>query len=187
MRIPIIFLILTCFILACTGSGTEPGLVDVIDLIPADNEISGWSRTGSMEIAENETQLWDLINGEGVVFVDHGFVKCAFQEFGGEVQSAPKTVDVRVFDMGDTTNARAVYHDSRLETGSEIPWTETGHAGIEARYELLVGYYIIEFWQDRFYVDITIDDATTEAQNIAKLFALNISDAIKRTTADPEQ
>ncbi|MBE0432131.1 hypothetical protein IBX73_01555 [candidate division WOR-3 bacterium] len=187
MRKPIIFLFLACIFLCCTESGTGPGLVDVVDLIPVDNEISGWSRTGDMEIAENETQLWDLIDGEGVVFVDHGFVKCAFQEFGGEVQGTPRTVDVRAFDMGDTINACAVYHDSRLETGSEIPWTETGHAGIEARCEILVGYYLIEFWHGRFYVDITINDATTEAQNIAKLFALNVSEAIQRTTADPEQ
>ena len=163
-----------------------PDLIDVADLVPADNEISGWSRSGTMEIAENETQLWDLINGDGVVFVENGFVKCAFQEYSGDVLGTPRTVDVRAFDMADTLNAYAVYHDSRLETGTEIPWTETGHAGVEARYEILIGYYVIEFWHDRFYVDITIDDATTEAQNVAKLFAINVSEAISQASADPE-
>jgi hypothetical protein len=172
MRRPIISVFLACAFIACAGNDDGPGLADVVDLIPRDNEISGWSRTGDMQVAENETQLWDLIDGEGVVFVDHGFVKCAFQEFSGQVQSSARTVDVRAFDMGDTANARAVYHDSRLETGGEIPWIDPGHAGVEARYEILVGYFIIEFWHDRFYVDITIDDAATEAQNVAKLFVL---------------
>ncbi len=181
MQVPILMLLL----LFCTQE-TEPTIIDVADLIPGDGEISGWLRNGAMEVAENETQLWDLINGAGIVFIDHGFVKCAFQELTGDVQGSQSTVAVRAFDMGDTTNAYAVYHDTFLETGSEIPWTETGHAGVEARYELLVGYYMIEFWHDRFYVDITINNATSEAQNVAKFFAQNVSAAISAATNNLE-
>lgn len=182
VQVPLLMLLL----LFCTEE-TGPTVIDVVDLIPRDNEISGWARNGTMETAENETQLWGLINGDGVVFLDNGFVKCAFQEFAGDVQGNPKTVDVRAFDMGDTVNAYAVYHDSRLETGSEIPWADPDHAGVEARYEIYVGYYLIEFWHDRFYVDITINDATTEAQNVAKFFALNVSEAISRMADNSER
>ena len=54
---------------------------DVVDLLPLDNEISGWTRSSTMSTAENAQQLWDLIDGEGQVYIDNGFVKCAFQSY----------------------------------------------------------------------------------------------------------
>ncbi|UCG29441.1 MAG: hypothetical protein JSV53_07930 [candidate division WOR-3 bacterium] len=179
------FLLLFSILLFCTQED-GPTIIDVVDLIPQNDEISGWTRDGAMDVAENETQLWDLINGEGVVYVDHGFVKCAFQDFVGDVLGNQRSVLLRAFDMGDSANAYAVYHDSRIETGVEVPWTETGHAGIEARIESSVLYHKIEFWEEKFHIEATINDATPEALNIAKLFAINVSDAIKMTTGDPE-
>jgi hypothetical protein len=167
------------FCLACTEN-EGPTVIDVVDLVPIDNEISGWVRTGDMDVAENETQLYALIDGEGVVYVDNGFVKSAFQDFQGDVAGNLRTIRLRIFDMGDTTNARAVYHDSRIETGTETPWTEAGHAGVEARIdETLLFDYRIEFWSNRFYAEIIIlYEKTPQGLNIAKLFALNISEAM---------
>jgi len=90
--------------------------------------------------------------------------------------------------MGDTTNARAVYHDSRIETGAETPWIEAGHAGAEARIdETLLFDYRIDFWEDRFYVEVVIfEEKTPQGLNIAKLFALNISEAIRAININPE-
>ncbi len=178
-------LILFSIFLFCTDED-GPTVIDVVDLIPQNNEISGWLRDGTMEIAENETQLYDLINGEGVVYIDHGFVKCAFQDFAGEVLGNQRNLMLRAFDMGDTTNAYAVYHDSRIETGIEVPWTDTLHAGVEARIESSVLYHKIEFWEERFHIEITIDDPAPEALDIAKFFAMNVSDAIGGTTGDSE-
>lgn len=179
--------ILLILFLACTDED-GPQITDVIDLVPVDNEISGWVRDGDMDVAENETQLYDLINGEGVVYVDNGFVKSAFQDYQGEVTGNLRSIRLRIFDMGDTTNARAVYHDSRIETGAETPWTETGHAGAEARIdETLLFDYRIDFWEDRFYVEIVIfDEKTPQGLNIAKLFALNVSQAIRAINISPE-
>jgi len=178
IRILLIF-VTTLLFLACTEE-EGPTVIDVVDLVPASNEISGWMRDGNMDVAENETQLYQLINGAGVVFVDHGFVKSAFQEYTGEVSGNLRSIRLRIFDLGDTTNARAVYHDSRIETGLETPWTEAGHAGTEARIDNSSLYdYRIDFWKDRFYVEIVIfEEQTLQGLNIAKLFALNVSEAI---------
>ena len=178
--IRILFIFVATFLfLACTEEG-GPTAIDVVDLIPANNEISGWMKDGNMDVAENETQLYQLIDGAGVVFVDHGFVKSAFQEYTGEVSGNLRSIRLRIFDQGDTTNARAVYHDGRIETGLETPWAEAGHAGTEARIDNSSLYdYRIDFWQDRFYVEIVIfEEQTPEGLNIAKLFALNVSEAI---------
>jgi hypothetical protein len=166
--------------IACTEEeGTQT--VEVVDLIPQDNEISGWVRDGDMDVAENETQLYALINGEGVVYVDNGFVKSAFQDYQGEVTGNLRSIRLRIFDMGNTTNASAVYHDSRIENGNETPWNEAGHAGTEARYdENLLFDYRLDFWENRFYVEIVIyGEKTPQGLNITKLFALNVSEAIR--------
>jgi len=148
---------------------------DAVELIPLDNEISGWNRNGAMRTAENETQLYDLINGEAVDYLNNGFVKCAFQVFSGEVGAATVDLELRVFDMGDSTNAKAIY--DVFERG-QTPWTQ-GQAGAEARIELSLFAYTVDFRDDKFYVWVTINDATEAALDIAKLFALNVSAAIR--------
>lgn len=156
---------------------------DVVDLVPTDNEISGWTRSSAMTVAEGETQLLALINGAGQVYIDNGFVKCAFQNYVGTVSGNP-IVDLKlqIFDQGDTTNAKNVYDE--VAQGTETPWTEQDHAGTQARYELrtgVVSYYVLEFWNDRFYIYIEINDGTQAGLDIAKLFALNIDNAIEDT------
>lgn len=172
-------------LLTCTTE-EETVVIDVVDLIPMDNEISGWVRDGAMDVAENETQLWALINGEGQVYLDHGFVKCAFQDFQGQVTGNSRSIELRAFDLGNSTNAQEVYHDFRLESGSEIPWTGTGHPGTEARYETLSGFHEIELWEERFYVYILINDDTPEGLNVAQLFAINVSETIRQLSVTPE-
>jgi hypothetical protein len=177
-----ILLIFTAVLLFLACANEEgPTVIDVVDLIPSNNDISGWVRDGNMDIAENETQLYALINGEGVVYVDHGFVKSAFQNFRGEVTGNLRNIRLRVFDLGDTTNARAVYHDSRIETGLETPWTEDGHAGTEARYDNSSLFdYRIDFWENRYYVEIVIyEEQTPQGLNVVKLFAWNVSGTIE--------
>ncbi|KPJ73760.1 hypothetical protein AMJ52_03275 [candidate division TA06 bacterium DG_78] len=158
---------------------TEPK--DVIELLPLDNEISGWTRKGEMDVAENDEQLTDLINGEGQVFIDHGFVKFARQWYQGNVADATREIRLRIFDMGDTTNAKDVY--DAVGIGTETPWTDN-NAGVEARIdETLLFDYKIDFWDDRFYVWVTIkDEKTPVGLNVAKLFCLNVSNAIRDTT-----
>ena len=122
-----IIVVLFCFCTQNEDTQIEPK--DVVDLLPLDGEVSGWSRSSATEIAENESQLWDLINGEGQVYIDNGFVKCAFQTYSGDI-SGPVDLRLRIWDMGDTANAKAIYDE--LATGSEIEWTNN-NAGVEAR------------------------------------------------------
>ena len=58
-------ILLFCFCTQNEDTQIEPK--DVVDLLPLDGEVSGWSKSSATEIAENESQLWDLINGEGQV------------------------------------------------------------------------------------------------------------------------
>jgi hypothetical protein len=153
---------------------------DCVDLVPTGNEISGWSRSGNMAVCENQTQLFDLIDGEAQTYVDNGFVKSAFQDFGGTVSGNPVTLKLRVFDMGDTAHARGVF--VAAATGSETPWTGD-NPGAEARIdESLLFDYRIDYRSSKFYVSVDIADKSDAGLSIARLFSFNIDGAIKDTT-----
>jgi hypothetical protein len=152
---------------------------DVVDLMPLDSEIAGWTRSAAMRIAETATQLYELIDGEAQTYIDNGFVKCAFQNYGGDISGTPVTNELRIFDMGDTVHARDVY--AALATGLEMPWTGN-NPGVEARIDTTQLFsYKIEFRDDRFFVWNTIGDKSAAALDVAKLFTLNVSAAIRDT------
>ena len=154
---------------------------DVVDLLPADNEISGWTKNSALEIAENQAQLFDLIDGGAETYVNDGFVKCAFQRYAGMISNTPVEAELQIFDMDTTANADKVYHD--LTTGSEMPWTGD-NPGMEARITWAQFFsYTIEFWEDRFYIIVKVEQDSDPALNIAKLFAFNVSNAIRDTTS----
>lgn len=161
------------FALNCSKK-EEQTTKDVVDLVPLDNEISGWTRSSAMQIAENQTQLYSLIDGEAPDYINRGFVKCAFQSYLDNQQVVE--LRLRIFDQNDTVNAKSVY-DFKA-TGTETPWTD-GNAGVEARYKIEGFSYTLDFWDDKFYVYINIADNTQSGLDVAKLFALNISSAIR--------
>jgi hypothetical protein len=152
---------------------------DVVSLVPGDNEISGWARSSAMQVAETPTQLEAIIDGEAVPYENNHFVKCAFQNYSGNISGGPVELDLRIFDMGDTTNAKNVY--AEVATGTEVPWTGD-NPGVEARTdESFLFAYRVEFRDERFYFRADIMDKSTAAQDIARLFARNVSAAIRAT------
>jgi hypothetical protein len=153
---------------------------DCVNLVPSDNEISGWAKTGSMQLAETPAQLEAIINGEAVPYVNNHFVKAVFQNYSGDVGGSQVELDLRIVDLGDTTNAKNLY--AEIATGTEVPWTGD-NPGVEARTdESFLFSYRVEFRDERFYYRADIMDKSTAAQDIAKLFARNVSAAIRDTT-----
>ena len=164
--------------LACV----EPngGSVDVVTLVPGDNEISGWTRSSAMQVAETGTQLEAIIDGEAVPYEENHFAKAAFQNYTGDIAGSQIEINLRLFDMADTTNARNVY--AAVAAGTEVPWTDDS-PGVEARIdESFLFAYRVEFWESRFYFRVDIMDKSTAAQDVAKLFARNVSSAIQDAT-----
>ena len=130
-----------------------------------------------MQVAETGTQLEAIIDGEAVPYEDNHFAKCAFQNYTGDVGGTQVELNLRVFDMADTTNAKNVY--AAVATGVETPWTGD-NAGTEARIdESLLFDYRIDLRDSKFYVSIDIADKSDAGLSIAKLFARNVSSAIR--------
>lgn len=167
-------------VIGCAEDENEKmdSLLTPVDLIPDDNEISGWAGVGVYDEANNYDSLYDLIDGAADSFIDNGFVSAAFHQYtscetGGACSTAK--VDVRIYDQGNETNARNTY--DKVSTRIGLPWNEVG---VEGRIdESGLASYTIEFWEDKFFVQVIIDEKTDEALNIAKLFASDISSKIR--------
>ncbi|MFQ5907046.1 MAG: hypothetical protein ACE5JA_10825 [bacterium] len=157
------------------GGGGGGGPVFPWDYFPGDNEISGWVKDGPAETATTTQELWDLIDGEGQVYMDHGFSSCGRQVYRGSLSGSD--VEIRylyIYDQDTDSNAAAVYDDPRSGTGT--PWLDDP-AGTEARIDDTgLDSYTIDFYQSKYFVKITILRKTTEALDVAKLFCHNVSD-----------
>ncbi len=146
------------------------------DLLPGDDEISGWAGLGAYEEANDYDGLYNIINGGAEDFIDEGFVSAAFQIYEnciGEVCSLA-LVHLRIYDQGSSKNAVAVY--DKVANGISTPWDD---AGMEARIdEIALAAYTIEFWQENFFVRVVIEERTKDSLTIAKLFASHVSSQI---------
>ena len=157
-----------CVLALCFGvaaGGCAPPLGERV-LTPSRG---AWRRAGRIRrfTAEN---LYDCIDGEADHVISFGFrslAQATYRRGGG----AEATVDV--YDMGSTPNAFALFRGRAnveadpLDVGSEGAWDE-------AR---------IEFWQDRFYVALTV--ASDAERRSARALARQLADALPPTEAWP--
>lgn len=174
-----IAVLLACLPVSCTKSddngGGGGGPTFPWYYFPDDDEISGWVKDGAAETATTTQELWDLIDGEGQVYIDYGFFSCGRQVYDGSVSGSP--VEIRylyIYDQETDSNAALVYNDPRSGIGS--PWTDNP-AGTEARInDTGLDSYSIDFYQSKYFVKITIGMKADEALDVIKLFCHNISD-----------
>lgn len=174
------FILISIFVVCKKDEGelpTPPTPKNAIDLLPKDNEISGWTKPEAARIAETGDQLTAIIDGEAVPYINNNFKEAVFQKYSGTIGGNAVPMDVRIFDMRDTVNTRKVYKD--VASGQEIPWSDP-RPGVEARIdETGLFSYRVDFWEERFFIRIIIDDKTTAGLDVAKAFANNISAAMK--------
>jgi hypothetical protein len=128
-----------------------------------------WRRTGPI-VHFTADNLYDHIDGEADFVVRFGFRSLAQGTYrrGAEVQS---TVDV--YDMGSADNAFALFR-SRADVEARALDVGTEGAGDEAR---------VEFWQGRFYVDLSIWSPEAGASVLA--LARELARALPPTKAWP--
>ncbi|MBC8233148.1 hypothetical protein H8E77_26680, partial [bacterium] len=140
---------LICIAILITMSGckkeSEAGKKTVltpVNLLPGDNDISGWIRENAYDEANDHDSLYALIDGAGEVFIENGFVSAAFQQY----TSGTLKVHLRIYNQGNEANAKKIY--DKLFIGVGIPWDGAGTA---ARIdETGLASYMVEFWQRNF-------------------------------------
>ena len=166
--------------LACSGKQTTDNeqLSSIEDLLVKNNEIAGWSYSGTGWVANNTTELTEQINGMAKVYDDHGFVEAAKQAYQGSIDGGTRTLGLTVFDQGSQANAGETYDDPGVGLSGAIVWNDgAGDAAKYARYGGLS--QVLAFHSGPYFVLLEMNYDTEESLNILKQFALNVDGKIK--------
>lgn len=160
--------------LACSKQATRSeGVLSIEDLLIRDNEISGWTHAGSGWQARSVSELTVYINGLADLYQRHGFEEAGHQSYGGTINSAARTLNLTIYDLGSQDHAREVSADPDLGLSGATTWTDgAGQAAQYARYGGLS--QVLTFYRGEYFVFLGVDEDTEESLNILKQFALNV-------------
>jgi hypothetical protein len=178
-RIVILMAVVLAFQACKKDSSSDPGTTKAIDaFLVRNNEIAGWTYTGSAWTANNVSELTTYIDGMADTYQRHGFVEAAHQDYQGSVNSQSVLLTLSVFNQGSQANATALYTDAALGFVGAIDWTNG--AGNTAHYVRNGGLsQVLAFYRGGYFVSFTMSSDTEESLNVLKQFALNVDAKLK--------
>jgi hypothetical protein len=180
--LPIIALLALIALPGCSKQDTSstPNVVSISDLLPKDNEISGWSRVAGSDaswLATNSTELQEKIDGGYELYANHGFVEAAMQKFSGTVNGQPKIeLEVQVYNQNTAALADAVFDDPNNVFANPI--TPTNPPSVKAQITKNL-VYTMKYTKNKYYVLLTILSGDDKAQDVIEVFANNVASKIK--------
>lgn len=174
----LIILLLLGLTLETPCYGRDPGsskkVMEAAELLPGDDDVRDWRRSGEMSKAMNPEELYDHINGGAGLYINHGFRAYAGQIYKG---SNEVEIELAIYDQGIAKNARELYHDPLMKPDRSKTLENLGE---EARLdERALFCHVIEFIKNRFFVRVIIQDKSEGGLNAALLFANYIARKIK--------
>jgi hypothetical protein len=171
-------ILLTTFLSFCSKkNSTNSDPVSTEDLLTKDGEISGWLRTGDFWTANSSSELSNRINGEEPLYTRHGFIEASMQQYSGTILNTTVSVEIRIFNQGNSINVGALFEEYILQMINPINWS--AGAGEDAKIERLQLAQRIVFRKDRYFISLNISSGLDEALDVLKTFANNINSRIK--------
>lgn len=141
------------------------GVLSIIDLLPFDDEVSGFKRSGSYNYAKDETALYAQIDGAAPRYLNRGWEESLFQDY----QSGSSSVRIQINDMGSEVNAAEIFSFDRPVSATDLSDDMVLNEGLSDGYE-------IKMKMEEHYIELSIDQKTEAAKQLIILFALVISE-----------
>ncbi|MDH7515679.1 MAG: hypothetical protein QHI48_07395 [Bacteroidota bacterium] len=164
----------------CSKSDTSPNavIVSIKDILPRDNEISGWVRTNRSWLARNADDLQREIDGGFEIYVNHGFVEGAMQGYIGRINDQTDVeCEVEITDQHSSTEAQALFDDPQKAFSN--PYTPTNPPSPNAQIEKRIFSYEMKFTKGKYYVAISLHNTDDKAEEVIGIFANNIGNKIR--------
>ena len=180
--LPLLLGALLCALPACdkSDSGSNPDIVSIVDLMPQQNEISGWGRAAGGDgswLATNASELQDQINGGSELYTNHGFVEAAMQSYSGTVNTQSGVAcEIQIYDQGADADAAAVFDDANNVFTNPI--TPSNPPSEKAQISKELFSYRMKFVKGRYYVLISILTSEDKGQEVLEVFATNVAGKI---------
>jgi len=151
----------------------ELGVVSMTDLLPKDGVIGQLKRSGQARWARDEQGLFDEINGGAEQYINRGWDKTLSQDY----EWGSGGITLRIHDMATNVNARSVFLARKLPDAKEVP-------GLEGWFiEKQSASLSVKGVQDKYYIEISIDQGTMEQEILSIAGWLNSKLTAKGSTA----
>ncbi|MEN8211319.1 MAG: DUF6599 family protein [Thermodesulfobacteriota bacterium] len=150
------------------------GQSKLAQLFPKEIEAQGWVLEEEPLIAYDENSLSMIINGAAPQYIKLGTKRAAFVNY---VKKGIYMM-LEIYETGSSKNAERIYKEFE-PVNSEV----LNDLGEQARFTSgLGGIYMAEYFQERFYVRISIMQKSEEAENAILECGSNISDKITKNS-----
>jgi hypothetical protein len=174
--LPVIAAILLFASCAKEDAPNNNTIVTISDLLPKDNEISGWPRKAGSDagwLATNSGELQQRIDGGFELFANHGFVEAAMQQFTGTVNgTAGIELEVQVYNQTTAAQADAVFDDPNNVFANPITPNNPPSTKAQITRNLAT---TMKFTKGKYYVLLTVLSSDDKAQDILEVFANNVA------------
>ena len=141
---------------------------EMLNIVPQDDDISGWLRDGETAIATDLDSLTGLINGAAPFYLERGAVEVIFQDYAKD----DVYLTLEIYRMDQQANAKRLYTEIEAEEPEELE-----RIGTEGRLVSgLIGTYLVEYWQKTFFLRLTITEKSQQSKETILNFAKLVSE-----------
>ena len=158
-------LLILCFI-SCrrtTGAGAN---TDPSELLPEDNDISGFTKNGSPAVMTDYQTIMDAVDGAAEKYIDFGFIEGVQQNYS----SSSTVVDVQIFNQGTNENAYDIFREFYPSSPEVLSDNDTK---VVIDHSMLIGYSLY-YCRNNVFMQIHTGQKNNFALNMAKQFFWNI-------------
>jgi len=138
------------------------GSLSLLDMLPADNEVGTWARSGEATLITDESGLYTQIDGGAPKYIERGWVSSVYVKY---VQGA-RNIQVAIHDMGSDSGAQAIYNFSLPAARMPIPGIDNAVVQMD-----LSAAYSAFAYLDRFYIELNIGSKDDASLSSIELFA----------------
>ena len=143
-------LVMSCRKSVNPGAGADPG-----DLLPANEDISGFKKKGSEAVMTDYQTIMDAIDGAAEKYIFYGFVEGVEQMYSnGSID-----IDLRIMNHGSETNALGIMEEF-FPASPEILSNQNPRVVVD--HSLLTGYTIF-YVRDNIFLEIYTFEKTNFA------------------------
>ncbi|MFH0922149.1 MAG: DUF6599 family protein [Fibrobacterota bacterium] len=157
--------------LGCEKSASPEAGLDPADLLPMDNDISGFAKKGSPAVMTDYQSIMDAIDGAAEKYIRFGFQDGVQQMYS----NGSATLDVQIFNHGNAANASGIFEEF-YPPSAEVLVKENPQIVID--HSLLLNYSLY-YQKNGFFMRIDTSEKTDFMLNMAKQFCLNIDAKIE--------
>ena len=153
----------------------QPLLADLSTLgrlIPKEMESRGWRAEDEPVIASDETTLSMVINGAAPRYMELGTRKAAFVNY----EKDGIYLMVEIYETDSEKNSKKIFAEFASDSSQPLE-----NPGTKARLKKeMGGTYMLEYFQDRFYVRVSIMQKSETAKKTILLCAETVSGRIAK-------